>query len=112
VKLSDLGKFDLVTAYEVFEHVPDVRGLARNLSSLIKTDGIVHFSTMLTDGKLIRNEPITWWYASPRNGHISLFSRDALYYLAANEGLNFTSFSPNLHAFWRTVPSWASHILR
>ena len=27
VSLQDLGPFDLVTAYEVFEHVPDVRRL-------------------------------------------------------------------------------------
>ncbi len=93
VSLAELGKFDLVTAYEVFEHVPDVRGLARNLSSLLKPDGIVHFSTMLIDGKMPRNEPITWWYASPRNGHISLFSRDALFYLGNNEGLSFASLT-------------------
>jgi hypothetical protein len=110
--ISSLGKFDLVTAYEVFEHVPDVRGLARDLAALVKDEGIVHFSTMLTDGKLSSDAAAAWWYASPRNGHIRLDSRDALFYLAHNEGLNFASFSPNLHAFWRTIPPWASHILR
>lgn len=112
VPLAEMGQFDLVTAYEVFEHVPDVRGLARNLSSLLKPDGIVHFSTMLSDGKMPRGEPLAWWYAAPRNGHISLFSRDALFYLGNNEGLSFASFTPNLHSFWRTIPPWAARILR
>ncbi len=112
VKLSDLGKFDLVTAYEVFEHVPDVRGLARNLSSLIKTNGIVHFSTCSPTASSCATNRLRGG-THPRGMVISAcFRGTRSIYLAANEGLNFTSFSPNLHAFWRTVPSWASHILR
>jgi SAM-dependent methyltransferase len=110
-RLPELGRFDLVTAYEVFEHVSDVRMLARNLRALIKDDGIIHFSTMLSDGKLADQPRGSWWYASPRNGHISLFSRDALFYLAHNEGLNVTNISPNLHVLWRVMPAWASHML-
>lgn len=109
--IAELGQFDLITAYEVFEHVPDVRGLAANLSQLLAPEGIVIFSTLLSEGNLAANRRITWWYASPRNGHISLFTRDSLYRLAAREGLNFGSFSPNLHVFWRTIPRWAAHFL-
>ena len=109
--LAELGQFDLITAYEVFEHVPDVEGLAANLSQLLATDGIVLFSTLLSDGSLGPNQRITWWYASPRNGHISLFSRDSLYHLAAREGFKFGSFSENFHVLWRRVPDWASHFL-
>jgi len=111
VTIADLGRFDLVTAFEVFEHVPDVRGLAANLSRLLADDGVVIFSTLLSEGSLAPNRRIAWWYASPRNGHISLFTRDSLYLLAAREGLHFGSFSPNLHAFWRTVPAWAAPFL-
>jgi SAM-dependent methyltransferase len=35
VSLRDLGQFDLVTAYEVFEHVPDVRRLVTELARLL-----------------------------------------------------------------------------
>ncbi|HEV2040812.1 MAG TPA: class I SAM-dependent methyltransferase, partial [Casimicrobiaceae bacterium] len=44
VSLQDLGPFDLVTAYEVFEHVPDVRRLVADLASLLNPDGVVLFS--------------------------------------------------------------------
>ncbi len=112
IHLDNLGKFDLITAYEVFEHVPNVRQLISNLSSLMVQDGIVLFSTLLSDGNLAPRQRISWWYASPRNGHISLFSRKSLTVLGAKEGFHFASFSPGFHVFWRNVPPWAKHIIR
>ena len=38
------------------------------------------FSTALSDGGLARNQRLRWWYASPRNGHISLFSHRSVGY--------------------------------
>jgi SAM-dependent methyltransferase len=112
VDLARLGKFDLITAYEVFEHVPDAIGLVRNLASLLVQDGVVLFSTVLSDKNLAPRQRLSWWYASPRNGHISLFSRHSLGILAGKEGLQFGSFSSNFHAFWRSIPGWATHFLR
>ena len=105
---EDLGTFNLVTSFEVFEHVPDVNHLISTLSSLVEEDGMVLFSTLLSDGILARNQRVQWWYASPRNGHISLFSRGSLALLGKKEGFDLVSFSPNLHAFWRKIPSWAA----
>jgi SAM-dependent methyltransferase len=110
--LPSLGKFDLVTAYEVFEHVPDVRRLVSDLATLTSERGLVLFSTVLSDGNIAPHERLNWWYASPRNGHISLFSRDSLYFLAQSEGFNFGSLSPNFHGFWKAVPDWACDFLR
>ena len=107
---DDMGTFNLVTSFEVFEHVPDVKNLISTLSSLVDEDGMVLFSTLLSDGVLERNKRVQWWYASPRNGHISLFSRRSLALLGQREGFDLVSFSPNLHAFWRTRPSWAADI--
>jgi len=112
VSLSGLGQFDLVTAYEVFEHVPDVRRLIADLASLLRPDGVVLFSTLLSDGNIAPGRPLSWWYAAPRNGHISLFSARSLAALGAIEGFSIGSFSPDLHAYWKKVPSWAAHILR
>lgn len=112
VRPTQLGKFELITAYEVFEHVPDVKRLIRELSLLLASDGIVLFSTLLSDGNVQAAQPLTWWYAAPRNGHISLFSRKSLALLGAGEGFLFGSFSTNLHVYWREVPPWAAHILR
>ena len=107
-----LGRFDLVTCFEVFEHVPDVHQLMASLSSLAAEDGIVLFSTMLSDGNIRAGERPDWWYAAPRNGHISLFSRKSLAILCARAGFSFGSFSTGFHAMWKTVPAWAAHFLR
>ena len=109
---ADMGRFNLVTSFEVFEHVPDVNALIETLSELVADDGMVLFSTLLSDGNLVRNQRIQWWYASPRNGHISLHSRQSLAMLGRKADFDLVSFSPNLHAFWRKVPSWAADVLR
>lgn len=106
------GGFDLVTAFEVFEHSPDVRYMVADIASLLAPDGIVLFSTLVSDGHLAPGERVDWWYASPRNGHVSLFSRDSLITLGASEGFTCGSFSENLHAYWKKVPPWAGHMIR
>jgi SAM-dependent methyltransferase len=112
VRLGNLGKFDLITAFEVFEHVPDVQDLMSNLCSLLSPNGLVLFSTLISDGNIHPNQRISWWYASPRNGHISLFSRKSLEILAQNYGVKVGSFSEGFHVFFRKVPPWADHIIR
>jgi len=109
--IDQLGKFDLITAFEVFEHVPDVPQLMKDLHSLLAPGGIILFSTLLSNGNIQANQRITWWYASPRNGHISLYSRDSLAVLAQRCGWNFGSFSTGSHLFCTAVPEWAEHIL-
>jgi len=110
-RVEQLGKFDLITAFEVFEHVPDVRELMSNLRSLLAPNGLVLFSTMLSDGNIHPGQQLSWWYASPRNGHISLYSRTSLTRLAQDNGLHFGSFSAGFHVFFATVPPWADHII-
>ena len=73
-----MGKFNLITAYEVFEHVPDVNVLMKNLTEAMTEDCLILFSTLALDENIKKNRRITWWYASPRNGHISLFSKKSL----------------------------------
>ncbi len=109
---DSLGKFDLITAFEVFEHVPDVTVLMRDLDRLRTPGGIVLFSTMVSDAEIRPNKPIRWWYAAPRNGHISLYSRKSLGVLAHRLSLNFASFSDGMHAFFQTVPTWAQHLIQ
>ena len=109
--VSRFGKFDLITVFEVFEHVPDIKSLMANLSLLLDNDGIILFTTLISDNKIMQRKRITWWYASPRNGHIGLFSKASLQQLAIQAHFNFCSFSDGFHAFWKTGPSWASHLI-
>jgi SAM-dependent methyltransferase len=110
MQIDQLGKYDLITAFEVFEHVPDVKQLASDLSMLLNPEGIVLFSTLLSDGHILPRQRLSWWYASPRNGHISLFSTNSLRALGAGAEFRCRSFSEGFHAFWRVAPPWAVHL--
>ena len=76
---DDMGRFNLITSFEVFEHVPDVNHLISTLSSLVEEDGIVLFSTYLSDGKIARNQPLAvvvrvtseWTYQSVFSARVS-----------------------------------------
>lgn len=107
---GDLGQYDLVTAFEVFEHVPRVATLLDHLEALCKPDGLVLFSTVLSDRMIVQGRRLTWWYASPRNGHISLFSAESLKRCLTERGLMLGSRSLELHAACRRVPPWAAHL--
>ncbi|EMI45386.1 class I SAM-dependent methyltransferase [Rhodopirellula sp. SWK7] len=74
-----LSKFDLVTAWEVFEHSPNPRELIRQLLSVSDT---ILFSTELIPEKPL-NAASDWWYFAPEIGqHVSFYSLGALDSLA------------------------------
>ena len=108
--VSEVGKFEFITAYEVFEHVPDVQLLMLNLVQLLAKNGVVFFSTMLSDQAILANQRLNWWYAAPRNGHISLYTKESLGILAKQHGLSFHSFSPGFHVFYSGMPAWSRPI--
>jgi SAM-dependent methyltransferase len=111
VRIAGDARFNLITAFEVFEHVPRPDQLMTELRALLDPDGVVLFSTLLSDGQLAPGRPPAWWYAAPRNGHVSLFSSKSLERLAAGAGFSFGSFSGGFHAFWAGVPAWARHLI-
>jgi SAM-dependent methyltransferase len=108
--IEALGSFDLVTAFEVFEHVPDVQVLMARLRALLAPNGLILFSTLISDGHIQPGKRLDWWYVSPRNGHISLFSGKSLSVLARAQGFNRHSFSSGFHAFYDELPAWARHL--
>ena len=110
VRPEEIGQFDLITAFEVFEHVPDVQGLMSLLTSLLDPGGLILFTTVLSDGEILPGQRLSWWYAAPRNGHVSLYSGQSLRVLAGQFGLRLHSFSSNFHAFFTEVPGWAQHL--
>lgn len=106
------GKFDLITAFEVFEHHPAPHQLMQQLCDLVSDRFLIVLSTLISDGKVRPNARLNWWYAAPRNGHISLYSGKSLSLLAQKHKLNCGSLSDNLHVFWgATIPEWATSVL-
>ncbi len=105
------GMFDLVTCFETLEHMPDpLAGIAAMLASLAEP-GLVLFSTLLQPPDFDRMG-LHWWYVGPRNGHVSLFSRNALALAWRRHGYQTASFNDNLHMAFRELPEFARHLLR
>ena len=70
-------RFNLVTSFETLEHTPDPVGAVRDIVGCLDADGLVIFSTLVQPPD-IDQLGMSWWYAGPRNGHISLYSTQAL----------------------------------
>ncbi|MGE0153287.1 MAG: class I SAM-dependent methyltransferase [Reyranellaceae bacterium] len=100
---------DLVTCFEVLEHANDPMAVIRQLAGLC--GGLVLFSTLLQPPD-IETQRLRWWYAAPRNGHISLFSRPALTLAWRSVGMTLGSFNDNLHVAFRQVPAFAAHLFK
>lgn len=110
-----IDRYDIVTAFEVFEHVADPVACLAEIDRLLRPDGLLLISTRVNDGKEGKagiGPRLTWWYASPRNGHIALHSRRSLMLLMQKFGFHFGSFNDDLHVALRQVPAFASHIVK
>jgi SAM-dependent methyltransferase len=81
------GLFDVVTCFEVIEHSPKPLDVFRDVISYLSPNGVVVFSQTLQP-KNIDVVRCNWWYAGPRNGHISTFSSRTLCEIASLLNLN------------------------
>ena len=102
-------QFELITSFEVMEHVPSPQETAATMVKLMKPGGAILFST-LVQPQTFAAIGLSWWYASPRNGHISLHSSASLAWLFAPHGLKVASFSDGLHLAYAAVPAFAAHL--
>lgn len=82
------GTFDVVTAFEVVEHVPDQHGLVEALKGFLAETGVVVFSTLLSD---VAEDKGDWWYIAPRNGHVAIHSEKSLTKLFDAHGMTLVS---------------------
>lgn len=106
-------QFGLITAFEVFEHVAQLAELGEFLDRHLAPGGVLLVSTLLSDGAIKPGRRLDWWYASPRNGHISLFSQKSLPLMLGKCGVSaYASLSSGLHiACKQAWPVWAQHLI-
>ncbi|MGA7431397.1 MAG: class I SAM-dependent methyltransferase [Xanthobacteraceae bacterium] len=103
------GKFDLVTCFETLEHVPDpLTSVARIVESAAEP-GFILYSTVVQPADF-SNQGLNWWYVAPRNGHISMFSKQSLAALWARHGYKTFSFNDGMHLAFRTLPAFLAHL--
>ena len=98
--ISDLpagSKFDMLTAFEVFEHLPDP---IPEIEKMLSFSDTILFTTELqpTDSNSLNS----WWYFTPETGqHVSLYSLRSLHKLAERFNLHLLSHN-NLHLLSKT----------
>jgi len=105
------GPFDLITCFEVMEHLPFPDRIVSDMSQLLADEGVIFFST-LTQPSNFAEIGLRWWYIGPRNGHISVYSQRALNLLFEKNGLQVASFSEGVHIAFRKLPAFAAHLVR
>lgn len=86
-------KYELVTAFEVFEHFD---GPIKEIENIMQFSNNILFSTELLPSTLTK--PGEWWYYALESGqHISFYSYKTLRYIAQKYNMNISSNGRNIH---------------
>jgi hypothetical protein len=95
--ISGSVRYELVTAFEVFEHMAEP---TKTVAHVLSISDSVLFSTELLP---VPPPPITdWWYYGPEHGqHIAFFTRVALQQLAARFSANYYTDGGVIHLISR-----------
>lgn len=94
--LKEQPEFELVTAFEVFEHLQDPE---KELKRMLGFGKSILFSTGLQPANQTFKSAEDWWYFAPETGqHIAFFTPKALSLLAGKHQLHYYNHD-NLHLF-------------
>ncbi len=96
------GQYELLTAFEVFEHLPNPLDECARMLTFSRS---ILFSTKLLPAR--NPEPNDWWYYSPEHGqHVALYTKRALEVLARRFGMKLITDGREIHLLTeRAVPS-------
>ena len=102
--------YDLVTSFEVLEHSVHPLVTFRNLCELTNKNGVIVFTTTVLPENFDQ-AGLSWWYISPRGGHISIYSKQSLAIGFRKMGYSIKSFSNAWHMAYREIPDFARHLI-
>jgi len=92
--------------FEARRDLPDpVAGIARIVDCVAEPGGVL-YSTLIQPADFDKHG-VSWWYVGPRNGHISIFTKQALALAWARHGFTTVALNEGIHLAFRTLPeSW------
>ena len=100
--------YDLITAFEVLEHTPTPVETTKQILQFLKENGAFLFSTLTIDG--LPDGGIGFWYISPRNGHVTIYTQKSLDVLFLKFGYSLHHFNNLMHLAYRKIPPWLSYL--
>jgi SAM-dependent methyltransferase len=78
-------QFDLVYAFQVFEHLPDPHSILEELLKLLKPEGLLLIHTDMETEARLDNEFRDWWYVAPPD-HCSFYRPQTFEMAVKNTG--------------------------
>jgi SAM-dependent methyltransferase len=105
------GHFDCVVSFEVLEHSTDPAGTLADMIDFVTGTGFILLSTLLQPTDIDR-VGLNWWYAGPRNAHVSLYSSASLEKVVQPFGFKVVSLDQSYHVLYRELPDFASQSIR
>jgi SAM-dependent methyltransferase len=93
------GNFDIITLFEVIEHLTNPLDVLRSLRQILSPTGAIVVGVTLQPSNILQLRG-NWWYIAPRNGHVSIFSDRTFASLADRIGLVYRRGN-NLYCFAR-----------
>jgi hypothetical protein len=97
-------KYNLISSFEVLEHVVNPVETFQEILNFAENDFLLVLSTQTSDGLINASDRLKWSYVSPRNGHVSIYSKDSLTLLGNKFGLVHIPVSRGLHLFGKNIP--------
>ncbi|GAB3931390.1 class I SAM-dependent methyltransferase [Larkinella terrae] len=89
----EVKNYELITAFEVFEHLANPVG---TVEQMLQAGKSILFTTKVLPNPNVT--PETWWYFIPETGqHVALYSLESLHRLAKRFGLQLYSDGHDLH---------------
>jgi hypothetical protein len=94
------GPARFLTSFEAFEHFVDLEGSLFEAFGLCQTDEFLAIvGTKAVPAKLGKGQLSQWYYAGPRNGHITFYTTRSMELIAERLGAEYRRVSSGMHLF-------------
>lgn len=94
VNIIEKTKFEMLTCFEVFEHLIDPIG---EVNQMLNYSDSIFFSTALLPSYDLKSTD-DWWYFAPETGqHVAFYTKKSLQILSEKFGLNFYTDDHSIH---------------